>query len=146
MYHEKVRSSQGGLPACREQAGENKGGGGRGGEGGGIKIKWKIQPIREEGGERARAIARLNMVHFARGYNNEGTPLRSRDRHAIVIPSKLHPRAGKGGMCLAEITVNHAERALTPNRANRIGSDRIGFPVPTLCSESGARLRDSLNS
>lgn len=46
---------------------------------------------------------------------------------AAVIPSKLHPRAGKGDMCLAEIMVNHAERALAQSR---VGSHRIGSVSP----------------
>lgn len=91
------------------------------------------------------------MVNSARGYNNEGIPLRSRDRHAIMIPSKLHPSAGKGGMCLAEIMVNHAERALTQSR---VGSDLIGsvpqfrvwckaarFPEFLRCARAGTHAR-----
>jgi len=53
-------------------------------------------------------------------------------------PSKLRPRAGKGGICLPEIIVNHAERALIQSR---VRSDQIGS-----VSALGARLRDSLNS
>lgn len=76
---------------------------------------------------RSRAIGRGKLcTGLQQGYS--GTITRP--------PSKLRSRSGKGGMCLAEIMVNHAERAL----------DQSADRSYTLRTRAGARLRDSLNS
>lgn len=96
------------------------------------KIKVGNPPDSTGGGRggmgEGRAIARLSVVNFARGYNNEGIPRRSRDR--CRDPIEIASARGTGWYVFSR-THGKSRGACTYPIVGR-GADLIGsvFPVP----------------